>query len=376
MSYYINPEYEKIAETTLHYGFLPIKTPRASKEDVLIGKKLEDSLCQETLSEKIALMRLFLKEKMYDKDGPALFYYSKPNRAKTPGHRFSLDVIGSNESIADALLIQATKASLESEGFKNLIIDINSMGERDTVTRFEKELGLYLRKHIENIPDKWRTVFQKNTLEITTCTDTTCEAFVESAPPIVNFLSDSARKHFKEVLEYLESAGITYRINHNLLSNRHIGNHTVFTITDEDTQKELARGYRYGKISKKFGSKKDIPGVTAFINYEHPKPQIKIVRKQSQKPLFYFIHLGPSARLKGLKILEILREAHIPTMHALTKEKIGGQISHAEKSGAKYLIIMGQKEACENSILIRDMSNWKQENIPLSDLRDRIKQYT
>lgn len=375
LNQYSSNTFEKIAETTMHYGFIPIKSPRVSKEDVAISKKLEDPLSPDTLSEKVALMRMFVKNKFYEKHGPGLFYYPKPFRGKQKGHRFSLDIVGSNESISDALLIQATKASLEAEGFKNVIVDINSMGERDTVEKFERELHTYLRKHIDNIPDKWRAVFQKNTLEITTCTDNLCESFVSTAPPIVNFLSDSARKHFKEVLEYLESADIDYRINYKLLSNKHIGHHTVFSIRDEKDEIELARGYRYGKICKKLGSKKDHQGITSLISYEHAKPKIKLVRQTNKTPKFYFIHLGPTARLKGLKILEILRRANISTQHALTKEKIGGQMSHAQKSGARYLIIMGQKEAYEDSIVVRDMSNWKQETVPISDLPKLIRQY-
>ncbi len=218
-------------------------------------------------------------------------------------------------------------------------------------------------------------MFQTNTLEIVSCTDNVCESFVSTAPPIVNYLSENARKHFKEVLEYLESADIPYRINYNLLSNKNIGHHTVFKISDEETEAELAYGYRYGKLGKKLNGKKDLQGVTATVSYEHKKPNIKLVKYNPFQPLFYFIHLGPTARLKGLKVLEILRRANIPTLHALTKEKISGQMSHAQKSGAKYLIIMGQKEACEDTIVIRDMANWKQESVPIGDLPKLIKRY-
>ncbi len=152
----MSPEYEKIAETTMHYGFIPIKTPRISKEDRSLSQKFEDAMCGDSVQERMALLRLYVEHQLKEKGGPALFYYSKPFRKKkVQGHKFSLDIVGTNESIADALLIQATKACLEAEGFKKLIVDINSMGEKDTVSRFEKELSNYLRKHIENVPDKY-----------------------------------------------------------------------------------------------------------------------------------------------------------------------------------------------------------------------------
>ncbi|PIR38228.1 MAG: hypothetical protein COV34_01275 [Candidatus Zambryskibacteria bacterium CG10_big_fil_rev_8_21_14_0_10_42_12] len=372
---YSATEYEKIAEVPIHYGFIPIKTPRITKDDTALSEALEHIDFKDPISEKIALMRFFINQKFHEQDEPRLFYYSKSTRKKTSGHNFSLDILGSNESIADALLIQTVRATLQAEGFKNLTVHINSMGERDTLMRFEKELGNYLRKHIHTVPDKWRAVFQKNTLEITRCTDVLCESFVTTAPAIVNYLSEPARKHFKEVLEYLESVNIPYTINYNLLANKNVANHTVFEITNEDTGTQLARGFRYGKISKKFGVKKDVPVISASVSYEKPKPKISLVINKKSKPLFYFVHLGPSARLKGLRIIETLREARVPVQHALTYDKISGQMQHAQKSGAKYLIIMGQKEACENSIVVRNIATWKQENIPVSEISKLIKQY-
>lgn len=374
---YCSSQYEKIAEIPLHYGFTPIKAPRISKDDSTIADGFVHADVSDpiSISEKVALIRFFIEQKFHEREEPRMFYYSKPYRKKNPGHSFSLDIIGSQDSIADALLIQTVKATLQSEGFKNLSVHINSMGERDTLSRLEKELNNHFRKHAHNIPDKWRPIFQKNALEIMKCTDEECEPFVSSAPVIMNYLSEPARRHFKEVLEYLESVGIPYNINYNLLANKHIASHTVFEIKDEDSGIELAHGFRYGRLSKKFGIKKDLSAISASVSYERPKPKITLVARKQSKPLFYFIHLGPSARLKGLNVIESLREAHIPVQHALTHEKISGQMQHAQKSGAKYLIIMGQKEAYENSIVVREIATWKQENIPVSQIPKLIKQY-
>lgn len=367
--------YEKIAEAAIHYGFMPIKTPRVSRADISLSKELEYAPTKENLSGKISLMRLYIEQKLYERNHPTLFYYPKPFRSKKSGHQFSLDIIGSEESIADALLIQAARASLESEGFKNLMVHINSVGEKDTMNRFEKELQNHLRKHITSLPEKWRSAFQKDILDITRCTDEACNSFLSSAPKIVNFLSEPARKHFAEVLEYLESANVPYTINYNLLAHKHIATHTVFEIYNTDTEQELAHGFRYGKLSKKFGLKRDIPSAGVTISYEHPKPKTSLVPNTRKAPLFYFVHLGPHARLKGLYVLELLRRAHVPVLHGLTRDKISGQMEFAEKSGAKYVMIMGQKEALENSILIRNLSNWKQDTIAICDLIHAIKSY-
>ena len=92
-----------------------------------------------------------------------------------------------------------------------------------------------------------------------------------------------------------------------------------------------------------------------------------------KKPKVYFIQLGIEAKLKSLNIIEILRKAHVPMMQALSKDSLGAQLSMAEKSGAPYTIIFGQKEAIEQSVIVRNMETRSQETVKQSKLADYMK---
>ena len=92
-----------------------------------------------------------------------------------------------------------------------------------------------------------------------------------------------------------------------------------------------------------------------------------------KKPKIYFIQLGADAKLKSLNVIEILRKAHVPITQALSKDSLGAQLGMAEKSGAPYAIIFGQKEAIDQTVIVRNMTNRSQENVKLTKLAEYVK---
>ena len=203
----------------------------------------------------------------------------------------------------------------------------------------------------------------------------------EGAPDAVSFLTGDSKKHFKQVLEYLEEMGVPYRINKNLVRGLSYYTHTVFEIIEIPEDEGLppltiAGGGRYDYLARMLGSKKDVPsmgvgiGVDRVIEspwYNRPLPRV------SKKPKMYFIQLGFEAKLKSLNVIEILRKAKIPIAQSLSKDSLGSQLAVAEKMGLHYAIIFGQKEAMENTVIVRDMTTRSQETVKISKLLDYVK---
>ncbi len=86
------------------------------------------------------------------------------------------------------------------------------------------------------------------------------------------------------------------------------------------------------------------------------------------------VQLGNTAKLKALNVVEMLRKHKIPIYHSITKDKITGQLSGAEYMKATHVLIMGQKEAVENSMVVRDIITRKQETVSLADLPKYLKE--
>ena len=181
------------------------------------------------------------------------------------------------------------------------------------------------------------------------------------------------------MLEYLEELGIPYRINKNLVRGLSYYTHTVFEIMEESedgSSMALAGGGRYDYLAKQLGGKKDVPAVGGSIGVDRiiMAPWYKkLAPRIMKKPKIYFIQIGSDAKLKSLNILETLRKAHVPVLQSLSKDSLSQQLAIAEKLEIPFVIIFGQKESIEKSVIVRDMKTRSQQTVKIDRLADYIK---
>jgi len=399
--------FEKAQEVAEYYGFKPIETPILEQEEVFTSAIGEgtDVVDKEMYAfktkggDKVAMrpeltagtMRAYIEHGMQTMPQPVLVYHSGPIfRHDSPQkgryrqfYGFDLDAFGSEKSVVDALIIRTAYTILEEAGAKDLIVDINSIGDKECRGKYLRELTNYYKKHSKDLSaiDKERLV--KNPLRILDSKDPRTIALNEDAPDAVSYLCPACKKHFKEVLEYLEEMNIPYSINKNLVRGLSYYTRTVFEIMEERISENgevkkltICGGGRYDYLGKILGSKKDIPamgmgfGMDRVVEsdwYANLKPRIM------KEPQAYFIQFGLEAKLKSLNIMEILRKAKFPVIQSISKDKLGAQLGHAEKLGLKYVMIFGQREALDNTVIVRNMVNRSQDNVKIADLKEYIK---
>jgi histidyl-tRNA synthetase len=377
---------------SLFYGFMPAKSAHIKNEDITLGKKLSDgqiitdsddhtSGAYVRIEEKIAILREYAEYEMQSLTQPIMLAYKKPlsgdrRKVKSTEYNRGLEIIGTNKSIAEALLIQASLAVLKEAGYEDLHVEINSIGDKESLARFGKEITGYYRKHINDLPATCRQLMKTDVLALLGCPHDKCRELVEECPKSINFLSDKSRIHFKEVLEFLEILEIPYTINNSLVANRDYCSETIFEIRDSNPKSHpLAVGIRYDTLAKRMGHKKEIPAVGVCIAYK--KQGLDDVKEsaveKSLKPKTCLMHLGFEAKAKSLIALEELRKARIFTNHSLAKDKMAGQASMAEKADAETLIIIGKKEAMEGTAIVRDSVTRSQDAVPLKELGNHLK---
>lgn len=403
--YFYQGFFEKAQEVALYYGFKPIELPILEKEDVFTsgvgaGTDIVDKemyTLRTKGGDKLALrpegtagvMRAYLEHGMQSLPQPVMLYYYGPfYRHDNPQkgryrelRQFGLEVLGTEKSIADALIIKTAVMILEEAGAENIIVDINSIGDKDCRGGYVKELTSYYRKHAHDLPAVDRERLKTNPIRILDSKDPKTIAINENAPDAVSALCNGCKHHFKEVLEYLDEMGVSYRINKNLVRGLSYYSRTVFEIIEQTGGEDgapmaIAGGGRYDYLGKMLGSKKDIPAIGMAIGVDRVVESswyAKLSPRIMKKPKMYFIQLGFDAKLKSLNILEILRKAKVPIAQSISKDSLGSQLAIAEQLGTPYTLIFGQKEALENSVIVRDMATRSQETVSLDNLLEYIK---
>lgn len=399
--------FEKAQEVAVYYGFSPIETPILEKQEAFVSAIGEgtDIIDKEMYTfstkggDKVAMrpeytsgvMRAYLEHGMQSLPQPILLYsYGKTYRHDRPQkgrwrefHQFNLEILGSEKSIADALIIRTVYTILEEFGFKELSIDINSMGDHDTRANYIKDLTNYYKKHLGSLCKNCQERIKTNPLRLLDCKEESCAPFKDHAPQSIGYLSPSARAHFKELLQYLEEMNIPFRVNHTLVRGQSYYGRTVFEVVqnfkDENgNEKEITicGGGRYDYLAKMMGGKKDVPSVGAGLSFERIMmfEDCKDLSPRILKsPKFYFIQLGFDAKLKSLSVMEILRKNKIPVYQSLSKDSLSAQLAVAEKMEIPYCIIFGQKEAMNNTVIVRKMKEHSQDTVKIEELCDYLK---
>lgn len=355
------------------YGFRPIISPTIEKQDLDFVKDFDESTHP---AEKVSLLRMYFEEKMMALPQPSMFYCERPfhgSKEKKKPHRLECALVsmGSIKSVCECLSIQTGIAMLNSLGYKKLEVEINSIGDKESSNEFQKKLNPFVRKHYNSFSADLRQAIKKDLFAVFKEDEEKYECLKTERPKSIDFLSESSRLHFKEVLEFLEIMDIPYQINHCLVGDSDIGSETIFSIK-EDGQ-ALAYGFRFNRLAKKIGYKKDLPAT--ILNISAPlKKNLNKVKVKTTTPQFYLVQFGPDAKLKSFVVMEELYKAGASVIHAIAKDKLGSQMGVAEISETPYIILIGQKEALENSVIIRNSVSRAQETVHICDLADRVKE--
>ena len=374
-------EFDKPLYLASHFGFMPIDAPKVTNKDRdMVEDCLEDEsgkkgVCLYRPSEKAAFMRTYVEKNFGELPQPLLLSYKKSETSKKKPDYY-LHIVGNPSALSEAMLIRTSISILSDEGHKNLVVNINTIGDKDSITAYERELNHYAKKVSSCLTPEMKEMIKKDIFSLVKDSQTETVQVREELPPSISSLTSASRAHFKEVLEHLEALGVEFRIVPELIGNRHYSSHTVFTICDASIENAppLASGYRYTRLTRRFGFRKELHCTCATIFGDLKKDNgPKKIYKDLPKPKFYLVQLGPRAKMKCINLIELLRQNHIPVYHYFGRDKITAQLSTAENLRVPYLLLIGQKEALDNTVTVRNMNTRAQITIKMSDLAEYLK---
>ena len=312
----------------------------------------------------------------------AFFRYEHPQAGRFRQFwQFGFEVLGEENPVADAQIIQIFYNILKELKLKNLIIEVNSIGDSQCRPYYKKLLTNYFRARESGLCADCRRRLRENPLRILDCKEEKCQPIKAQAPQMLDHLCDECHKHFKEVLEFLDEVELPYSLNPYLVRGLDYYTKTVFEIfaqeevkkqknTPEDTTEQklpekqaLAGGGRYDTLVKLLGGK-ETPACGAAAGVERIIETIKTktpkLHKEAEAEVF-LAQLGNLAKRKSLKLIEDFRKFKVSVGESLGRDSLRAQMAKANKLGARYTLILGQKEALEGKIIIRDMKKGKQE---------------
>lgn len=337
----------------------------------------------------------------------AFFRHESPQRGRfREFNQWGLELIGDDSAVADAQIINIFSIFLGEWGMKDVSVDVNSVGCPACRPAYRQQIVQYYRARVRGLCRDCKVRFKENPMRLLDCAEEKCTTVKKSAPQFLDRLCEPCRNHFKLLLEFLDECSIPYVLNPHLVRGLDYYTRTVFEIfVDEAAKKSdpvpvseipgggetaapetkpgtesarrlaLGGGGRYDGLIELVGGK-PAPAMGGAMGLERI---VSVIKERGRKvpepgkPKVFLVQLGDLAKKKSFRLMEDLRKAGISMAESLGRDSIRSQLKSADRLGVVYALILGQKEALDEMVILREMSSGIQETIPQSKLIETLK---
>lgn len=317
--------------------------------------------------------------------GP-MFRHERPQKGRYRGfYQAGVETYGIAGPDIDAEVIAIAARLWKELGFKNVRLEINSLGSSDARQAYREVLIEYFSLYPDLLDEDSQRRLHKNPLRILDTKNPAMKELVEKAPNLLDYLDAESKEHFDGLKKRLDKMGIAYQVNTRLVRGIDYYNRTVFEwITDDlGAQGTICAGGRYDGLVKQLGGRE-----TQACGFGIGIDRLQLLVEEQQlcqinnDPHVYLVMVGNNTELAGLALSEKLRDA-IPDMRLMVNGGAGSfksQLKRADKSGAAFALILGETELESKQITIKPLlkemqQKFEQQTISQNDLVTLILKY-
>lgn len=313
--------------------------------------------------------------------GP-MFRYERPQKGRQRQfHQIGLEVFGyaSIDIEVEILLLVAT-IWRQLELADTVKLEINSIGDAASRARYRDVLVDYFNQHRESLDEESQRRIESNPLRILDSKSPATQAVVADAPKLADYVSPESMSRFEKLCEHLESVGLPYVVNSLLVRGLDYYNDFVFEWTTQalGAQGTVCAGGRYdGLVSQLGGPDTAAVGFAMGVErlYLLLEAQASSISEADSLPDVFLMASDDAYQLRLLQVAEQLR-AGMPGWRVLQHFNGGSlksQFKKADRSGARYAVVLGEKEFADNALVVKDMRLGDQITVAENALVDALQ---
>ncbi len=313
--------------------------------------------------------------------GP-MFRHDRPQAGRyREFYQVGYETLGSTDPSLDAELIALAYNFYKDLGLP-VEIHINSIGSVEDRERYKAELVNYYRSKRAYLCEDCKARLTRNPLRLLDCKEPGCQPVKEEAPQIINWLGPEAKSHFMKVLEFLDELQIQYTLKPFLVRGLDYYNNTVFefyTAAGEDgAQSALGGGGRYDGLVEAMGGR-STPAVGMALGVDRSILAWKQYNEQNKLtvvgPVYdvFFAQLGEEGKRVALRLINELRGKDLKIAFNFVKNSLKVQLETANSLKVPFVVILGQKEVQDKTVILRDMESGVQEIIDQKKIENLLK---
>ncbi len=327
-------------------------------------------------------IRAFIENSMINNGLPQRFFYIGPMfRYEKPQsgrlrqfHQFGVELLGSQSPLADAEVLILAKTFLDELGIKNHQIHLNSIGCPKCRASYKQALKEYYLQHRGELCDDCKRRFETNIMRLLDCKIDS--QLANQAPKTFEHLCEECQVHYRDLKGLLNSAGIEYVEDGNLVRGLDYYTKTVFEIRHSSlgAQNTILAGGRYDGLSEELGGPQ-LPALGFAAGIERLILSIKSDNVEIQrKPacLAYIAPMDDSTFKVAVELSMSLRKYGVPTTMDVNNRSLRTQLKYADRLGAIVAIIIGENEMAKNAVTIKELDVGQQHEVAVDYVVDYV----
>lgn len=309
------------------------------------------------------------------------FRYERPQAGRFRQHyQIGLEVFGSASPITDVQVIYVAHLLFRQLGLDDYVVHVNSLGLPAERKAYLKLLKDHFRRNIRKLPREDKERLKHNPLRVLDSKDEKTQRIANTAPRLIEHLSDESKQHFDYVVSMLQELGVPHQVRPGLVRGLDYYTHTVFEFVPRSSSDELpqafASGGRYNGLVKAIGGR-DTPGIGMGIGIERVIDRIKqegLELSFTDQPQVFIAQLGDKAKAVALRLMKQLSEAGIPFAEGIDRDGMQQQLKAADRVNVAWAVIVGQKEVIDGTAILRNMESGMQEVVDQEKLAQELKE--
>ena len=303
----------------------------------------------------------------------AYFRAERPQKGRyRQFYQVGIEAIGLNDPLIDAEVIWLADQAFKNIGLKNYRLEITSLGDADSRAAHRKELLKFYETL--NLDEATAERAKLNPLRLFDDKRPEMIEAMSKAPVLLDFLNDESKNHFAQVRQYLDALGVKYEINPRLVRgfDYYTGTTFEFIHMGLGAQSAIGGGGRYDKLMSELGGQ-DLSGIGWGLGVDRTilaAEEEGVIPADLGNADLFIIPLG--TQREALEIAANLRKAGKVVEIAFGDRALKGAMKAADKSGAKFTVVLGDNEVSSGVVELKTMSSGQTKTVRISDLLNNI----
>jgi histidyl-tRNA synthetase len=285
-------------------------------------------------------------------------------------YQVGIEAIGLDDPALDAEVIAIADQGFKNLGLKNYRLEITSLGDAQSRAAHRVDLVAYIAKL--DLDEATKARAEINPLRIFDDKRSEIKAAMENAPLLMDYLSDYSRDHFEKVKQYLDTLGIAYVVNKRMVRGLDYYTGTTFEFVHEDlgAQSGIGGGGRYDGLMEVLGGQA-LSGIGFGLGVDRA---LLAAIAENTLPVqdftsdLFIIPLGEELKGYALSVAAEVRRFGYSVEMAFGDRSLKGAMKGADKSGARYVAVLGESERDSGSVELKRMSDGTSISVKIDQL--------